>query len=133
MPQPHRPTTVIVYPASGGGPIGFCSRHRAKHLVKHDKAEWVFHRGELDGPRIEAQAREPVFSQIAIRLRCSDNARRDNPPIRLSVEELTRHIHKDPLEPPSAIEHIVACGPYKPLPGGGSALGLDAILRAMRP
>lgn len=127
----HHPLTVIVYPASGGGPIGICPRGRAKHLVKHQKAEWVFHRGELDGPTIDDRAREVVVSQIAIRLQWSHNPRRDNPPDRLTVAELAHHLGYVPEDSAAMAANIIPCAPYRNLPGGGSALGLEEALYAL--
>lgn len=115
--MPFAPRTVILYPAGGGAPMGVCRRRHACYLVNHHKAEWVFDRGEMD-----------TICYLAIRLLPCGNPRKDFPSRRLTLKEVVQAMSGD-----EEISGPIAVGPYEGVAGGGSALGLNDLLRELGP
>lgn len=111
------PRTVILYPAGGGAPIGICRRRHACYLVEHQKAEWVFDRGDPD-----------TICYLAIRLLPCGNPRKDFPSARLTLKDIVQAVSGD-----MEISGPIAVDPYEGVAGGGSALGLRQLLRDLGP
>lgn len=116
--MPPAPSTVIMYPAGGGNPFGICRRRYAKHLVEHGRAEWLFE----DHPR-------ECCRHLAIRMLPCGNVRKDFPSVRLSAEEIARAMGSEWQQELFSI----GMAPYEGVAGGGSAAGLDEILRVIGP